>query len=111
MASRRITVSFQAEYDVDEETVYLAREANAEVGIRFYESVQESYQSLLDMPGMGKPKPVSNPHLIELRQWPVSGFEKYLIFYRPTTTGIEIIRVLHGARDIDRILERESGGE
>ena len=111
MVSRRINVWFQAEQDIDEETVYLAREASVEVGIRFFDAVQESFQSLLGMPGMGKIKPVNNLRLPELRQWPVNGFEKYLIFYHPKSEGIEIIRVLHGARDIDRILEREKGNE
>jgi toxin ParE1/3/4 len=27
----------------------------------------------------------------------------YLIFYRPLADGIEIVRVLHGARDIDSL--------
>jgi len=29
-------------------------------------------------------------------------------FYKAATIGIVIIRVLHGARDIDRILEEET---
>jgi plasmid stabilization system protein ParE len=31
--------------------------------------------------------------------------EKHLVFCRLTGDGIEIVRVLHGARDIDRILD------
>jgi plasmid stabilization system protein ParE len=42
-----------------------------------------------------------------IRQWKVSTFDKYLIFYRIVSSGIDIIRVLHGARDIDRILDEE----
>jgi toxin ParE1/3/4 len=29
--------------------------------------------------------------------------ERYLIFYRTLPDGIEVIRVLHGMRDLDRI--------
>jgi len=33
-------------------------------------------------------------------------FEKYLIFYFPLKDGgIEIIRILHGARDLERMYE------
>ena len=39
--------------------------------------------------------------------WPVASFEDYLIFYRPTKRGIDVVRVLHGARDLRRILRRE----
>jgi hypothetical protein len=31
----------------------------------------------------------------------------YLVFYRQITAGIEIVRVLHSARDIQRILAEE----
>jgi len=33
----------------------------------------------------------------------VKGFERYLIFYRPLTDGVEILRAIHGARDIERL--------
>ena len=59
------------------------------------------------MPGMGERRESANPRLAELRVWRVEGFEKHLIFYRPTQGGIEIVRVLHGARDIDSVLESE----
>ena len=37
-----------------------------------------------------------------LRFWPVYS---YLIVYRPESRPLQIIRVLHGARDVRRILE------
>lgn len=40
-----------------------------------------------------------------LRSSPVGN---YLIFYRPLPDGIEILRVLHGARDIAAILFDEA---
>lgn len=67
MATKRITVRPQAKLDFNEESVYLAREAGAAVGIRFFDAVQETFQSLLDMPGMGKFRPVNNPGFAELR--------------------------------------------
>lgn len=33
-----------------------------------------------------------------LRSFPVG---RYLIFYRPSATSVEIVRVLHSARDVD----------
>jgi plasmid stabilization system protein ParE len=35
------------------------------------------------------------------------GFERHLIFCRLIQDGIEVIRVLHAARDIDGILGQE----
>ena len=45
-----------------------------------------------------------HPTLAGVRVFPVSRFKKYLVFYRPVADGIEILRVLHGARDIDDLL-------
>jgi toxin ParE1/3/4 len=39
--------------------------------------------------------------------WRANGFDSHLIFYRARESGIEIIRVLHGARDIGPILADE----
>jgi toxin ParE1/3/4 len=39
--------------------------------------------------------------------WPVKDFEKYLIFYRSLPEGIEVVRIIHGARDIERLFGAE----
>jgi toxin ParE1/3/4 len=59
------------------------------------------------MPGIGERWLSSNPRLGELRVSLIEGFERHLIFYRPKQDGVDIVRVLHGARDIDRVLELE----
>ncbi len=33
------------------------------------------------------------------------GFRKHLVFYRPLSNGAEIVRVIHGARDLERLFE------
>lgn len=35
-------------------------------------------------------------------------FERYVIFYVPLADGIDIVRVLHSARDIDAVFEPDS---
>jgi toxin ParE1/3/4 len=34
----------------------------------------------------------------------VTEFKKYMIFYRPIEGGIEVLRVIHGARNIQNLL-------
>ncbi|MFV8749292.1 type II toxin-antitoxin system RelE/ParE family toxin [Nannocystaceae bacterium ST9] len=42
---------------------------------------------------------------IELRRRPLQRpFDKYMLFYRPGVEGVEVVRVLHGARDLDVLL-------
>jgi toxin ParE1/3/4 len=40
--------------------------------------------------------------LVNLRSFTV---ENYVIFYQPIADGIEVLRVLYGARDIHRIFD------
>jgi len=40
-----------------------------------------------------------------VRRWRIQRFESYLVFYRDTGRAIEIIRVVHGARNIERLFE------
>lgn len=35
--------------------------------------------------------------------WRIAGFDSCLIFYRPTERGVEIIRVIHGSRDVEQL--------
>ena len=43
-----------------------------------------------------------------MRSFPVKRYRNYLIFYRPSRDGIEVIRILHGARDFRRYFRRNT---
>jgi len=40
-----------------------------------------------------------------VRSWVVPGFENYVIFYLPTQDEVQILAVLHGARDLSRAMK------
>jgi hypothetical protein len=46
----------------------------------------------------------SNPRIQNLRSWPVTGFETIRIYYALAAAAMHIIRILHGKRDVRRIL-------
>ena len=50
-----------------------------------------------------------NPQLQSLRTWAVTGFEAIRIYYLLENDTVQIIRILHGKRDVKRVLEREEG--
>ena len=85
--------------------VYLG-ERNYEVAERFLKSVDADLKQLAEFPGMGALRKFDNPLLVNVRSWPVSGFENYLLFYRPTETTIEFLRLIHGAMDLEAAFER-----
>jgi toxin ParE1/3/4 len=102
----RLALKPQADRDINTQFEYIAKD-NLEAGIRFYEATFRTFEVLLSNPHIGPARDFENPHLKNIRIWLVKEFEKYLIFYRATDEVVEILRVLHSARDIDCIL----GGE
>jgi toxin ParE1/3/4 len=103
----RLTVLPAADQDLDDQAGYLAREASLETALRFYDAAATTFTNLARMPNMGERRESSNPRLEGLRIWRIQGFENHLIFYRPLEDGIEIVRVLHAARDIDSVLDED----
>jgi toxin ParE1/3/4 len=63
------------------------------------------------MPEIGAPRQFKNPILAGLRSWRVKGFEDILIFYIVQPDALHVIRVLHGQRNLKKILEREKDDE
>jgi len=105
--NRRIRLRRVAVEDLIDHTPWYIAHASQAVADRSNEAVERSLQSLSATTGIGAPRPRANPALRDLRMHPVRGFESHLLFYRPIPDGIELIRVLHGARDIEAIIEAE----
>jgi plasmid stabilization system protein ParE len=55
---------------------------------------------------MGWSAGANHPELVGLRVFPVSGFDRMLILYRPLAARVEILRVIHGSRDLVAFLRR-----
>ena len=104
--SRKIIRHEAARRDLLDEAYYVA-EDNLDVSDRFLQATEEAFRNLADMPGLGVRREYQRPALQGMRMWPVPGFPRHLIFYRATDDTLEIIRVLHGARDIAAIFEEE----
>lgn len=95
-----------ARLDILDHFEYLDREAGEATALRFISNVQETFQQLARMPRMGHLCEFRNPELADLRRWPVAAFEDWLLFYRAMDDGIEVLRILHGSRDLVAIFER-----
>ncbi|MFN7918856.1 MAG: type II toxin-antitoxin system RelE/ParE family toxin [Bryobacteraceae bacterium] len=90
-----------ADRDIDEIADYLADEAGLETGLRFIEEAYQAFGLLADNPGVGWPCKSDNNALRTARMFRVSSrFESYLVLYRGHEGGIEILRVVHGSRDL-----------
>jgi len=99
-----ITRSAQSVEDVYEIATYLSRDGLS-IAERFLDAVESTFQTLGRTPLIGVPHAGSKHSQTGLRRWRVRGFENFMIFYHPLSNGIEIVRVLHGARDIESLFE------
>jgi toxin ParE1/3/4 len=102
----RWTITPDARQDLLDQAEYIS-EGNPEMGDRFYETANATFDRLAKMPGMGAPRRFAAAGLDELRMVPIRGFERHLVFYRPTAGGVEVIRVLHSSRDLESLLKEE----
>jgi toxin ParE1/3/4 len=66
----------------------------------FLDRVDEKLQSLARTPGMGRRREELLPGL---QSFPVGN---YVVFYRAIEDGIDVIRILHGSRDIEEIFRQ-----
>ncbi len=79
---------------------YVAENATPATADGVVRQLDDRARFLSDNPGAGTARPELRPRL---RSFPVG---KYLLFYRPVRGGIELVRVIHGARDIRRLFGR-----
>jgi toxin ParE1/3/4 len=99
----RITKHELAKTDLAEQAEYI-RKDNPRAALRFLDAAEKTFEELASQPWLGGLEECTKPELAGLRCWRIRGFEKHLIFYLPVPDGIQIVRVLHGARDIKSIL-------
>ena len=89
--------------DIIEHALFIARE-QPDAARRFVAAAEDAIGKLAVMPHMGAVRESPDPTLAGLRQWPIKGFRNFLIIYRPLRDGIVVVRVLHGAQDMDRVI-------
>lgn len=101
----RITRRPAAERDLSEQADYLRRHSGLEVALRFLDSAEATFRTLAEWPERGSHYHFRRADAKGLRVWRIDVFNNHLIFYRPIQDGIDVVRVIHGARNIDRVLD------
>jgi len=86
----------QAEQDLIEIWIYIAQD-NPVAADRVLDDIEDRFHALADNPLMGRSRPDIAP---ELRYFTVGS---YLILYRTLFNGVQIVRVVHGARDLPHL--------
>ena len=89
--------------DVDVIHTYICAD-NPDAADRFLEAVFNGFAFLARNPALGRKRHFRPKNT---RSWVVTKFTNYVVFYRelPDGSGVEIVRVLHGARDLDSLFD------
>ncbi|MCB9902933.1 MAG: type II toxin-antitoxin system RelE/ParE family toxin [Planctomycetes bacterium] len=97
--SARIRRHPQALLDLEHTATWLGAD-DAAVALRVLDAVERTVRWLAAHPELGRARELRHAWLRGVRSFPVGGFEKHLVLYRPVADGIEVLRVRHGARDL-----------
>ena len=91
-----LIISPEAEQDLLDIWLYIAEDSpiNAD---RFLDRLQGKALNLAEFTEIGIDRPELAPNL---KSFPV---DRYVLYYRANTGGIELVRVLHGSRDISSV--------
>jgi toxin ParE1/3/4 len=94
----KLHLSSEAKGDLADIWWYIAQDSEHSADA-IIEKITQKFDELLINPKIGRIRADLAP---QLRTIPVG---KYIIFYRSITEGIEIVRVIHGARDIESLFD------
>ncbi len=98
---REIFRTTLAERDLLDIWAYIA-EDNCEAADRFLDTLESTFRSLADLPGMGRSRS-EELFVPGLRSFSVG---RYMVFYYLNETGeLVVMRVVHSARDPESLLD------
>ena len=104
-----LRISEAAALMIVEQADYYRQASDSTLAERWESAVDQAARSLLNMPDRGAPCRFRTPALAGLRWVFVPGFPKHMIFYRYSAQDdvLLIVHVLHGARNLEALLEEE----
>lgn len=94
-------LSQRALEDLDSIWSYIAAD-NLEAADRVEQAILASCEKLGRFPMLGSKRAdiTSKP----VRFWTVTRFPNFIVVYRPDTSPIHVVTILHGSRDVKRVL-------
>lgn len=99
----QVRVRASAREDLDRIAADLVDRAGVEVALRFQEAWDEVVELLARTPAAGRLLAMSGRASIALRRRTIPTFDRYVVFY-VFEERVDVVRVLHGARDLPRVL-------
>jgi len=95
----RFVLTGPAERDLDQIKNFLSEKAGPTITRRVLKDIRAALKLLGNRPGVGHVREDLSDRPVKF--WPIYS---YLIVYDPETKPVQILRVLHGMRDVEEIL-------
>ena len=100
MRRKRCIVSNRARRDLNGILNCIGKD-DPESAVAFVDRLESTFKRLIRFPHLGRVREELGPGI---RGYPI---ERYVVLYRTTDAGVEIVHVLHGARDIETMFDKE----
>jgi toxin ParE1/3/4 len=104
VSATKLVLSDAAALDIAEQADWYHERSGSKLARRWERAVASSLIFLAKSPRLGARCRFKAIELQEVRRISISGFPKHLIFYRVTSAELLVLRVLHGARDLEALL-------
>ena len=104
MKTPRLVLSDAAVADIVEQADWYAVQSGEALAKRWEKAVTNTVLRVVSRPAFGTPCTFQSPELHGLRRATISGFPKHLLFYRFDGEEVFVLRVVHGARDLELLL-------
>jgi plasmid stabilization system protein ParE len=105
-----LRISPAASRSVLDQADYYRQTVDLDLVQRWELAVDQAVKSLLSLPERGATCRFRSPALAGLRWIFVPGFPKHMVFYRylPQEQLLRIVKVVHGARNLETIMDEEA---
>ena len=104
MRVSRLVLSDVAASDILEQADWYAAHVGSTLAERWDKAITSALLRVIRNPAAGSPCRFRSPELNDVRRIAIRGFPKHLLFYRFCKQEVLVLRIVHGARDLERLL-------
>jgi toxin ParE1/3/4 len=99
----RLVFSDATVADVLEQADWYRQHAGESLAMRWERAVTSAISHILRYPSSGSPCAFRSPELKNVRRTIIPKFPRHLLFYRFEADEVFVLRIVHGARDLESL--------
>ncbi|MGC2745377.1 MAG: type II toxin-antitoxin system RelE/ParE family toxin [Candidatus Angelobacter sp.] len=103
MKPRQFVVTDAAVNDILEQAAWYEEQSGLKLARRWEQAVTSVLLRIATTPAAGVPCTFKAAELTGVRRVPVPRFPKHLVFYRFRSHELTVLRIVHGARDLESL--------